>query len=69
MFVCPKCGAELDHLIRVTYREHRRKDDPRILSKGKYFKKQDFCCPKCGAVLARSYKKARDLLTKKEGEK
>ena len=63
MRFCPNCGAELDHLVKVAYRDVKPKTKVKVgESKYKHVRKLDFCCPHCGLVLARSYKKARKLL-------
>jgi len=58
---CPNCGSQIDHLVKVAYRDIKPKKKP---GESKYMRKLNFCCPNCGAVITRNYKSARKFLHK-----
>jgi len=58
---CPNCGSQIDHLVKVAYRDIKSKKKP---GESKYVRKLNFCCPNCGVVITRNYKSARRFCTK-----
>ena len=58
---CPNCRSQIDHLIKIAYRDRKPKKKVKP-GESKHVHKLNFCCPCCGIVIARSYKKARNFL-------
>jgi len=52
--ICPKCGKEATFLHLIQLLDRRKGSPPQK-------KFQDFVCPNCGAVIARSHEEANKL--------